>query len=150
MKLAIVRSDERLIHDKVINEWCKRYETSRLLIADDNLVSDSFMTSIYKALVPLRIKTEICSIDEAKGFLDCQEDSVFLLCSTPVQALRLIRTGIQTDKVSLADRRYMSSRIKIPKEYKQAINDLLSMQIRVTAQIYPEDEEIVIQPYDLE
>ncbi len=146
MKL-LMRSDERLIHDKLINEWCKYYNFSKLLIADNRVANDVFMTNVYKSLVPLWIDVEVCKIDEAQKKLQKYKDDVLLLCATPVEALQLIKSGIFVDEVSLADKRYMSKKIKIPKEYKQAVNEILTRGVLVSAQVYPENKKTMIEIY---
>ena len=105
------------------------------------------MTNVYKSLVPLWIDVEVCKIDEAQKKLQKYKDDVLLLCATPVEALQLIKSGIFVDEVSLADKRYMSKKIKIPKEYKQAVNEILTRGVLVSAQVYPENKKTMIEIY---
>ena len=53
MKIVMTRVDERLIHGQIINAWYTRNNISHILIVDEELVEDQFMTNVYKALTPL-------------------------------------------------------------------------------------------------
>ena len=41
----------------------------------------------------------------------------------------------------------MSKKIKIPKEYKQAVNEILTRGVLVSAQVYPENKKTMIEIY---
>ena len=85
MKISVARVDERLIHGQIINEWVNRTACTHLLIVDDSLVEDEFMSSIYKALAPLWLDVQIRSTESAARYLqETQSESgrILLLAKT--------------------------------------------------------------------
>lgn len=74
MKIVMTRVDERLIHGQIINAWYTRNNISHILIVDEELVEDQFMTNVYKALTPLSIQVEVFGVDGIIDFLKANSD----------------------------------------------------------------------------
>ena len=50
--IVLIRADFRLIHGQVITKWAKQTMANKILIVDDMLAKDSFMSSIYTMSAP--------------------------------------------------------------------------------------------------
>ena len=150
MKIVMTRVDERLIHRQIINAWYTRNNISHILIVDEELVEDQFMTNVYKALTPLSIQVEVFGVDGIIDFLKANSDidgRILLLSRTLSPIVRLVEKGIRPDCVLMADKKYFPNKIPISKEDKQCVNRLAEMGISAIAQEYPDDEPLVIKPF---
>jgi len=57
--LALVRIDSRLIHGQVVTQWIKKAVVNRILIIDDQIVSDPFMAQIFTMAAPPGVKLDL-------------------------------------------------------------------------------------------
>ena len=64
MEIGLIRVDSRLIHGQVITKWLNYSKANVIVVVDDELSKDSFMSEIYKASAPNWIIVEILSIDD--------------------------------------------------------------------------------------
>ena len=64
MEIGLIRVDSRLIHGQVITKWLNYSKANVIVVVDDELSKDSFMSGIYKASAPNGIIVEILSIDD--------------------------------------------------------------------------------------
>lgn len=65
-KINLVRIDSRLIHGQVITKWLKMSGANRIIIVDDELAKDDFMSIIYTTAAPKDVSVEILSVEDAK------------------------------------------------------------------------------------
>ena len=64
MEIGLIRVDSRLIHGQVITKWLNYSKANVIVVVDDELSKDSFMSEIYTASAPNGIVVEILSIDD--------------------------------------------------------------------------------------
>lgn len=150
MKISVARVDERLIHGQIINEWVNRTACTHLLIVDDSLVEDEFMSNIYKALAPLWLDVQIRSTESAARYLqETQSESgrIMLLAKTPLPFEALVRNGLALEEVTLADKCYFPNKLSVPEASQRAVNYLLSAGVRVVAQNAPNDDPKSVKQY---
>ena len=76
-EIKLVRVDYRLIHGQVVARWLKVCPVRRIVLVDDVLGNDEFMSDIYKMAVPKGTDVDIVTIDKAKEVLDNTDDTVF-------------------------------------------------------------------------
>lgn len=153
MNVVITKVDERLIHGRLIKTWYAANGISHILIADNELVEDVFMTNVYKALVPLSIRVEVLTADGVMDFLTGHADEegrILLLARTLFSIAELIDAGFRPAQVILADRKYFPNKIPISNEDKRYINRLTELGISVVAQEFPDAEPIAITPFQLD
>jgi D-glucosaminate-specific PTS system IIB component len=63
--LALVRIDSRLIHGQVVVDWIRTLNVDRVIIVDDHIFADPFMTQIFKMAAPPKVKVEIMGKEKA-------------------------------------------------------------------------------------
>lgn len=64
-EISLIRADFRLIHGQVITKWLRQTNANKILIVDDALAKDTFMSEIYMMSAPPGINVVIKSVDEA-------------------------------------------------------------------------------------
>jgi mannose/fructose/N-acetylgalactosamine-specific phosphotransferase system component IIB len=57
--LGLVRIDGRLIHGQVVTQWIKSTGVNRIIIIDEQITSDPFMSQIFMMAAPPGIKLEL-------------------------------------------------------------------------------------------
>ena len=63
--IELIRVDFRLIHGQVITKWVKQTKANKILIIDDLLAKDSFMSSIYVMAAPPGMEVIIDTVEDA-------------------------------------------------------------------------------------
>ncbi len=63
--IVLIRADFRLIHGQVITKWAKQTIANKILIVDDMLAKDSFMSSIYTMSAPPGMEVVIDTAEDA-------------------------------------------------------------------------------------
>lgn len=153
MSIVLSRVDERLVHGRVINDWIAEIKPSLLLIADDALVDDEFMSKIYRALVPIWLKVEILSCASTVKYiktLNTEESRVFILAKSPQAFVSLVKGGIQIAEITLADKAYLKNKLAVSESNKRAANWLISSGVMLFATNSPFDSKEPIEAYQFE
>ena len=148
MNILSCRVDERLVHGQYVREWLVHYRPEQLLIIDNELMDNEFMSMVYKALAPLWIQTHVLTQEDAAAFLRERENSgggVMILAKTPAPFVALLSQGIAFDRVTLADKMYFSNRLKLPPEIRDALAELARQGVDVAAQVSPTGEATAVE-----
>ena len=96
-EIVLARVDDRLIHGQIVNEWISAVNPTHIIIVDDDLVNDRFMSDIYRALIPIWLEARILSLEETLGALVAMEEDparIFLLARTPQVFEELVSRGV--------------------------------------------------------
>ena len=82
-EIKLVRVDYRLIHGQVVARWLKVCPVRRIVLVDDVLGNDEFMSDIYKMAVPKGTDVDIVTI------------TVFLISKDIETCLKLVEKGVE-------------------------------------------------------
>ena len=63
--IVLARIDERLIHGQVATQWLNLIAANTIVVADDKIPSDNFMTMILKAVCPRNCELHLLTAEEA-------------------------------------------------------------------------------------
>ncbi len=69
-----VRVDDRLIHGQTIVAWCPTLQIKEIIGIDDVSAKNPMLKSIMTMTVPKMYKTDIVTLEEAKGLLNEPSD----------------------------------------------------------------------------
>jgi D-glucosaminate-specific PTS system IIB component len=103
-QISLFRVDFRLIHGQVITKWIKQVKVDRILIIDDKLFNDEFMTDVYRMAAPQDIPVEIFSVSAA---LDAWEKdklgsgNLFVLVRDVKTTMMLKQNGFGVEEVQI-------------------------------------------------
>lgn len=153
MSIVFSRVDDRLVHGRVINDWIAEIKPTHLVIIDDLLSEDKFMSKIFRALVPIWLNIEILPCSSAVSFLkaaDTEENRLFILAKSPRVFAMLIKGGIRIPEITFADKEYQKNKLEVSDINKHAINLLISNGVMLYAINSPADSKIPIETYQLE
>ena len=91
--IKLLDVDYRLIHGQVLLGWVKGNKIEYLIVADDELVSNSMMLSLMKMGVPAGIKSVFVSTENLGNIVedpDIEKMNTMLLCKDIETALKIV------------------------------------------------------------
>lgn len=142
--VKLVRIDYRLIHGQVVAKWLKVNPVRRIVLVDDVLGNDEFMSDIYKMAVPKGTAVDIVTVDKAKNVLEKTKDTVFLIFKDINACYRAVQNGVEIPMLNVGaapvenDRKLITSGVAISEEEMKKLEELNAMGIEITVQPIPE------------
>lgn len=116
MPIILYRVDERLIHGQVVVGWGKSLQIERIVLANDQVATNTWERELYLACVPPEIKATILSVNDASmrisenGFT---EEKTLVLVDSPFDILRMLEQGVTINTVNVGGVHFKSDRKKI-------------------------------------
>ena len=102
--IVLIRADFRLIHGQVITKWAKQTIANKILIVDDMLAKDSFMSSIYTMSAPPGMEVVIDTVEDvvskwkADGYGNCR---LFILIKDVPTIYTLFKKGFPVKELQI-------------------------------------------------
>lgn len=155
-----LRVDDRLIHGQIAMVWCKEFGTNRIVVANDNAVSDEITRVSLQMATPTGIKLLIKTVEDAiRLFHDprAKEKDMFVLTNNIGDALRIVKECpgmIQTvnvanvgrfDTLPPSEKTVISSTIIVNQHELQALKELASLDIKAYQQVIPSDSKKAVK-----
>lgn len=127
-----IRVDERLIHGQVALVWTKEFNTTHVVVANDQAAQNNVQQMTLKMATPTGVKLLIKSVSDAeKVFNDprAADMRLFVLTSNVKDALEIVK-NCKVGSVNVAN----IGRITNPKPGEK--------RIRLNASLFADDEEL--------
>ncbi|HSL99575.1 MAG TPA: PTS sugar transporter subunit IIB [Candidatus Limnocylindria bacterium] len=146
MSLVLVRVDCRLIHGQVVETWVPHTGANCLVVANDDLVGNTFQRSVMEIAVPPDIHAVFCRVDEvgpALSEIDRLGEKAILLCSTFGDALDIFRRGVRFSTLNIGNLHYAEGKVEIApsvyftREDFEAVHCLSLQGVAVTVKATP-------------
>lgn len=102
--IKIIRVDFRLIHGQVIAKWLKQTTANKILVVDDELSKDSFMSQIYVMAAPVGIEVIVDSVSDAINNLQknkYEDGRLFVLFKNIESIYRAFKNGFPIKEVQI-------------------------------------------------
>jgi D-glucosaminate-specific PTS system IIB component len=103
-QIAFVRIDFRLIHGQVITRWLKQTNADRILVIDNKLAEDPFMSQVYVMAAPPGVQVEMISIEDAVEAWERDKlgkGKLLVLFKTVKTALDIVEKGFPLEKLQV-------------------------------------------------
>lgn len=151
MPIVLVRVDDRLIHGQILESWLPSTRAQELLVANDALADDPLQRMIMESAIPFSVSLVIDRVDRIAAILkgpDRRDIRRIVLVENPKDALRLIRAGVQFERLNLGNLRSHQPHIALSASVwvgEEGLDTLLSIQeegIDVHLQSVPFDEPV--------
>ena len=150
LKVVLTRIDDRLIHGQVITAWSKITSATRIIVVDDGVSKDPFMTKVLKIAAPSTVKVEVYSIEEAVAVLNGEEtgEKVIVLVKNPATVLDLVKKGVGIKELNVGGmgaskgRKSFYKNISVSQEEKDIFKELTNSGIDISIQIVPDAKKI--------
>lgn len=151
--IVLARVDDRLIHGEVVSVWMPNLGVNRIIIADDSVAADQFNSRVIKALAPLSVKVNVCTVNEASEKLKgepIKNEKVMVLAKTPISFERMLDNGVELRSVNLGGMGIREGRSTFIKnvacdtEEMNAIRNIINNGVYVFYQLVPEQQKIEV------
>ncbi len=155
-EIVLTRIDDRLIHGQVMTAWVKKTRANQILIIDDEVAKDDFMSEILKMSAPAGIDIVVKGLEDAVTFLNEQETEnkrLIILVKAPITIEMIVEKGIVIDKLVVggmgakANRRVLYKNISASDEERATFKKLIERGIPVVIHIIPDQKEIDLSKY---
>ncbi|MDX9865846.1 MAG: PTS sugar transporter subunit IIB [Anaerolineaceae bacterium] len=155
-KIVLCRIDDRLIHGQVVAFWMKENPINKILIIDDQLSANEFMSKVYKAAAPPGTEVLLKNRTEALAFLreeNIKGEGIFLLVKVPERIEELIDAGISLKKIVLggmganSNRKTFNRNVSASSEEIACFKRIIEKGTEIVYQMIPSDKPIPIQTY---
>lgn len=155
-EIVLTRIDDRLIHGQVMTAWVKKTRANQILIIDEEVAKDDFMSEILKMSSPSGIDIIVTGLEDAVAFLKAQERDnkrLIILVKAPVTIDALVEKGIDIDKLVVggmgakANRRVLYKNISASDEERATFKKLIDRGIPVVIHIIPDQKETDLSKY---
>ncbi len=102
--IANIRVDDRLIHGQVSVLWLSHLQANRIMVIDDNVVTDDLLKMLLKVACPSSAKLSILSVATAVSNLNNNKyagDRMLIVVKEPKTILDIIEKGFNITEVNL-------------------------------------------------
>lgn len=146
MEPALVRIDDRLLHGQVSQGWAPALGSKLIVIADDGVAGDAWLSEIFAGAAPPDARLKILRLDAAaRCFADLSDESLasILLMKTPADALRLVELGARPKSITVGGMHYREGKRKllpylfVDDADLRALRRLLERGVKLVAQDVP-------------
>ena len=99
-----VRIDNRLLHGQVVQFWIPHLGIEHLIVADDDIKSNSAMQAIYRMALPRIVELTVVGVDELGEVLPpAGKTPTMLLIKTISNTEKILSNGIPIGRLTLGN-----------------------------------------------
>jgi mannose/fructose/N-acetylgalactosamine-specific phosphotransferase system component IIB len=151
MPIVLVRVDDRLIHGQILESWLPSTRAQELLVANDALADDQLQRMIMESAIPFSVSLVIDRVDRIASILttsDSRDIRRIVLVENPVDALRLLRAGVQFDQLNLGNlgshqpHKALSASVWVGEDSLDALQSILDEGVDVHLQSVPFEKPV--------
>lgn len=127
-----IRVDERLIHGQVALVWTKEFNTTHIVVANDEAATNNLQQMTLKMATPTGVKLLIKSVEDSKRIFNdprAKDMRLFVLTSNVKDALEIVK-NCEVGSVNVAN----IGRITNPKEGEE--------RVRLNSSLFADEEEL--------
>ncbi|MCR1897640.1 PTS sugar transporter subunit IIB [Irregularibacter muris] len=152
-EINLVRIDSRLIHGQVITKWLKKCGANRIIIIDDDLAADAFMSEIAIMAAPKGISVEIYSVDQvAEHYKKDQlgKGKLLILLKNIPTVYRTIKKGLPITYIQIGGiasapgKKPVFRAVSLDDNDVKCLKDIIQEGIEVAVHIIPEETKVEI------
>lgn len=153
-EVTLVRLDYRLVHGQVAVKWSSVAKVKQILVADDAISKDSFMSSVYQMAAPRGIKVKVYSID--KLMQEWQKNqfgsgNAMVMYKTVASCYKAFQAGFPMKQLQLgnmpraADKKPLGNEVFATEEEIAQLREMSAAGVQITIQTIPEQAAV---PFD--
>lgn len=153
-KLGLVRIDDRLIHGQVVTSWINNTQSNKIIIVDDELAKNEFLTNVFVMAAPKGLPVEVKSVDQvAKEWIENEFGSgTVLMLFKKISSLKeAYEKGFRVDYVQIGGlasgpgRKLVVKAIGLSHQDAADLKELNEKGVEVVFQSMPGEKSITIQ-----
>lgn len=147
-KIVHARVDERLIHGQVAMVWTNTVGASRIVVVNDQALSDEMILSGLKMAKPAGVRVSVLTVKRAVQRLKENAypgDKIFVITKNISDMAELIRQGVDIASVNVGNvakregSRNVKKSVNLTQKDIDEIKEMISLGHTVTAQMIPNE-----------
>ncbi len=106
MEIVNVRIDERLIHGQVAAMWTGALKVTRIIVVDNEIITNDFRKKMLKMACPSGVKLSILNTETAANNIKIRKyegDRIFVIARGPEVLVDLYEKGFPLKEVNVAN-----------------------------------------------
>ena len=151
INIMLTRIDHRLVHGQVATQWCGSIGANLILVANDEVASDTLRQRLMDMAAPSFAQTRYFSIEKTINIIHKASDSQYIaiICETPQDVLRLVEGGVPIKKCNIGNmhmsegKRQVATTVAVNDDDVAAFKKLqelgVELEIQRVPDIAPED-----------
>lgn len=153
-EIVLARIDDRLIHGQVMTAWVQYSGGKEIIIVDDKIAQDKFLSTVISGAAPKYLTTKILGVEDTINYLQSKEDipdKIIILAKEPKTFFKLISNGIKIDRINLGGmgsnqkRKKFYKNISVSSDEKEVLEKILNEGVDVYIQVVPNTESVDIR-----
>ena len=153
--VVLARIDERLIHGQVATQWLKLIGANTIVVVDEKIPTDNFMTMILQAVCPRDCKLHLLTPTDAAKYLegDPGTERIFLVTKGPEAMLKMIECGAQFKEIILGnmggspERKSFNRNVSASDAEVQCFKNIIEKGVPINQQMVPSDAKVDISSF---
>ena len=153
MEVKFARIDERLVHGQIITAWAKKFSINKILVIDDEIARDPFMSQVISLSAQAGMDITILEAVKAVEYLRnvTAKGNLMLLFKNPKPVLELSEAGYILPEVNLGNlgssptRKRISKNVSLSEEETELVRKIVALGTYVYLQMVPADPQIDIK-----
>ncbi len=148
-KVVLTRVDDRLLHGQVVVSWIPYLKVNEVVVVDDELAHDEFMSLLIKNAEPENVTVNIFTVEEAANYLKGENTgtNILILIKDITYIVKLLELNIELNKVNIGNLGSNSKRSKYSNSVFLSDDEMniltsISEKIEVEIKMLPNDKEI--------
>lgn len=153
MEVKFARIDERLVHGQVITAWAKKFSINKILVIDDEIARDPFMSQVITLSAQAGMDITILEVSKAVEYLRNApaKGNLMLLFKNPKPVLELSESGYVLPEVNLGNlgsspnRKRISKNVSLSEAEAETVKAIVALGTYVYLQMVPGDPQIDVK-----
>lgn len=145
--INLVRIDNRLIHGQVATSWIQHAKANLVLVANDEVSTNTMRQDLMKTIVPSHVQTRFFSLQKTADVIHKASESqhILIVLDNPIDALWLKKNGVPIEYINLGNMHGGDGKKCIAKaafatdEEVQALRELIELGVEIEFQQLPVD-----------
>lgn len=145
--IVLTRIDNRLIHGQVATQWCGSIGANLILVANDDVATNTFRQGLMDMAAPGYAQTRYWSIEKTCSTIHKASDAqkIFIVCETPSDVLKLVEGGVPIKKVNIGNmhmadgKRQVATTVAVDEKDVAAFKRLLELGVELEIRKVPQE-----------
>ena len=143
--IVLVRIDNRLLHGQVATQWAKSVDCNLILVANDDIASNTMRQNLCNMAAPQGMATRYFSIQKTIDIIHkaAPRQHIFIVIETPQDALKLVEGGVPIKKLNIGnmhmsgDKRQVATSVAVDDDDVATFKKLQELGVELSIQRVP-------------
>lgn len=143
--ILLTRIDNRLVHGQVATQWNSTLGSNLILVANDDVASNTMRQNLMKMAAPAGVATRFFSLQKTIDVIGkaSPRQKIFIVAETPEDVLTLVKGGVPIKKVNIGNmhmsegKRQVATSVAVNDEDVAAFKELQELGVELEIRRVP-------------